>query len=565
MPRAVRWLGFALPALLVSALACHPGPIDPVLQRRLDTRLRNIEPLDLERVTVEPPTPIEKALTQQLERVPTSQPAEQRVEIDVAEVRLATLQNNLDLNVVRVDPSIAQTFVSEAEAKFDALITLNLTREYQDLPRIDDEIVPITRDAQQNDLFKYKAGLEVPLQTGGKIKLDGLWDKKKLDLETKKGQYLAGLNFSISQPLLRGAGIDVNVAPIRLARYNASVVDTQTMLAAIKVLAIAEKAYWKVYGAWKKLEVVRDQYNLAFDNLEVVRRLVEEGRRAEIEALRATVGVTDRLEGLIAATYDLRRKQRDLERVMFGEIRDVRAEQVVVPITDPQLVGFVFDYDQLATQALESRLELLELELKLAADQVKIDYARNQVLPLATLEYEYSNLARGDGFGDAFDNFWDYQYAGWMVGLRVEMPVTNELRKSQLRRAIYGRLRRLATKEARRLTVEQEVYDALDTLKESWQRILAARQNVAFTGVNYQAEKKQFELGARTQIEVLEALTRLGSAQLREIDAIVAYQLAQIDLAFATGTLLGYAHVAMEPIPLDGLYSDTPPVLRNQN
>ena len=43
--------------------------------------------------------------------------------------------------------------------------------------------------------------------------------------------------------------------------------------------------------------------------------------------------------------------------------------------------------------------------------------------------------------------------------------------------------------------------------------------------------------------EVLEGLTRLGEAQIREVKAIVDYQVAQIDLAFATGTLLGYSRV----------------------
>jgi len=50
--------------------------------------------------------------------------------------------------------------------------------------------------------------------------------------------------------------------------------------------------------------------------------------------------------------------------------------------------------------------------------------------------------------------------------------------------------------------------------------------------------------------EVLEVLTQLGDAQIREVKAIVAYQAAQIDLAFATGTLLGYAGLDLTPVPL---------------
>jgi outer membrane protein TolC len=43
--------------------------------------------------------------------------------------------------------------------------------------------------------------------------------------------------------------------------------------------------------------------------------------------------------------------------------------------------------------------------------------------------------------------------------------------------------------------------------------------------------------------EVLETLTRLGDAQLREVRAVTDYQISLIDLAFATGTLLGHSHI----------------------
>ena len=45
--------------------------------------------------------------------------------------------------------------------------------------------------------------------------------------------------------------------------------------------------------------------------------------------------------------------------------------------------------------------------------------------------------------------------------------------------------------------------------------------------------------GARTSTEVLDAAARLAEAQSREIVAVTSYQISQIDLAFATGTLLG--------------------------
>ena len=48
----------------------------------------------------------------------------------------------------------------------------------------------------------------------------------------------------------------------------------------------------------------------------------------------------------------------------------------------------------------------------------------------------------------------------------------------------------------------------------------------------------------RLRAGVLEMLTRLGDSQMKEIRAITDYQIALIDLSFATGTLLGYTNVS---------------------
>lgn len=45
--------------------------------------------------------------------------------------------------------------------------------------------------------------------------------------------------------------------------------------------------------------------------------------------------------------------------------------------------------------------------------------------------------------------------------------------------------------------------------------------------------------------EVLETLTRLGEAQLKEVKAITDYQIALVDIAYATGTLLGYSNLLL--------------------
>jgi hypothetical protein len=109
--------------------------------------------------------------------------------------------------------------------------------------------------------------------------------------------------------------------------------------------------------------------------------------------------------------------------------------------------------------------------------------------------------------------------------------------------AILTRLQRLATRDQRRLSIRQEVLNAMDNLENAWRRILAARLETALAGRTYEAEKRQFDVGLRTSIDVLDAAARLGDAQSREVRALATWQISLVDLAFATGTQLGQARI----------------------
>jgi outer membrane protein len=60
----------------------------------------------------------------------------------------------------------------------------------------------------------------------------------------------------------------------------------------------------------------------------------------------------------------------------------------------------------------------------------------------------------------------------------------------------------------------------------------------------------QFEQGVRTSTEVIDQQTRLANAKLSEVSAVTDYQIAQVDIAFATGTVLGASRVSWEPARL---------------
>lgn len=594
-----RFLRLALLAFFAGAGGCASweGRLDRDFERQVDERLDRITQTRLKNRSSRAPLTIEQGMEKQKERRggTTSAPADapQTLRLSVGAIREETLRNNLDLQVVVLEPRIARTKVSEERAKFDATISLGASYKKSDLPELDGPTVQLKEQksaldraigayelSQQSDgmldkvfgkaaekaLLDYLgardgnltkvtevsqrkedaalgAGISVPLPTGGVASLRQAFDQNNKLSPVFSDQSLSGTKLTFSQPLLRNAGVDVNNASIRIARLGEKATIAQTKLAAIKILAASEKAYWRVYAARRQLEVRERLAELAHQQLELVERRATEGLSAPIEIVRAEVGVAKQQENLIVAQTIDRLVQRDLKRIVNIENVEVNSDTRIIPETDPELVQYSLDANALADEAVVNRMEMLELELELAADKVRIDFARNQVLPLITLDFEYGLAARGGSLGTAWENTWGYDTGTYGMGIRGEIPVTNEAREAQLRRAKLQRTKRLSTRAARELSIRQEVCDAVDVLNQNWQRILATRRTVIASDANYIAEQKQFEQGKRTMREVFEALGELGEAQLREIAAVVEYQVSLIDLAFATGTLLGYSDV----------------------
>ncbi len=585
-----RWLMLVAVAMVLSPAGCAvwEGRLDDDYSQSVDRRIAGIDQFNIADESIVEPATVEEKLEGLLtQRQPIGDerntddddsssgedddsddseagPPKSR-SFSVADVRSAVLENNLDLAVIMLDPTIAATKITEEQAKFDATIAANIAYKREDLPRLDNdfveftsendaldkEVVKLTDVEQQKEKLSFDIGIGGKLPTGGKFKVAQMFDESNKLEPQRFEQYVTALKFSFSQPLLRDAGVDVNVASIRLARLDERAKSATTKLKAIHTLAKAEKAYWKLYTARRVLDVREQQYDLAFRNLDLVRQRANQGLSPEIEVIRAEVGVANRLESLFIAETDTRLTQRNLKMMLNLSDVDLNSVTELITTTEPQLVLFDLDGERLVAAATSNRMELLELELDLAADAIRINFAENQVLPLFDLDFEYGVLERGQGFSNTWQGMWDFDNQTLGIGGRLEIPVTNEKRKSKLRRAILTRMQRLATQERREMLIRQEVYDALDVFHQNWQRVLAARQNVIVSGVNYEAELKQFDLGLRTMREVFEALTQLGEAQVKEVKAIVSYQFSQIDLAFATGTLLGYSRVGLEPLPFE--------------
>ena len=537
LPRPALPLTFTLGAL-VAFSGCAKNPLrlyeddygDPVPR----ARLLEVDPVVL---------PERPADANEVPTPPDVIAEDNRVELDLAQARAFTLENNLDLRVALINPSAASQNLRAEEAAWDAVFSVDARWTETDQPT-STGLVGSQIESQQ-----ITPRVNVPLRTGGDVSVGFPINQSSNNnpFTTLDPAITTDFEVSISQPLLRGGGRETATHALRVASYQEGIELARTKLEVIRQLAESDRSYWRLYAALRALDVARQQFDLASTQLDRSRRLFDNGRVAEIEVTRAEEGVATRLEGVIQAGNAVKRQQRALKLVMNAPQFSLEELPIIWPSTDPNPAPLTIDPDALTDVALSRRMELLELELQLAIDASVTALRENEALPLFTVDYTYRLNGLDDNFAGSTRQLRENDFQDWSLGLRFETPVTNDAAEARLAGAVIDRLQRLASREARRQSIEQEVRDAVDNIDDGWQRILAARQSALLAGRTLAAEQRQFDVGRNTTTDVLDAATRLADAQLAEIRALTEYQIAKVDLAFATGSVLGAARIDWAP------------------
>ena len=513
--------------LLAIAEGCEPD------LKAMAEKLNRIETVRLEEQSRSAPVTIKEATEQLTKDVTEPNQTRPTVELTLEEVRAAALTNNLDLKVELMDPAIAQQTVDIERAKFEAVFLGSARYSEADL----------TPGGDRSYNREYEAAIAKPLPTGTLITVRVPFGKDDFGVSE------AAVSVSVIQSLLRGAGTRVNTQSIRIATYAKGIVDAGTKLAAIDILANVDGAYWQLYAARKELDVRREQYKLAQDQLRHARNKVAAGSAPKFEIVRAEAGLSGRLEDVISAETAVRDRERDLRRIMNRKDMPLNSEAGIIPLTDPDPRGLDLNAETLTAEALNNRMEMIQLELRLAINDLDVELARNDTLPRLDLDYTYAAAGQAGTTRRAFDNVFDRPAEDHSVGVSAVVPLGNRAAQARLRQARLARIRNQVDRERIEQLVRQDVYESVDGLEQNWRRILAAEQGAVTAYRDYQVEQQQFQLGFRTSTDVLFAASRLADAQLRRIRAFVEYEVAQVQVALATGTLLGRGNVQLSPCP----------------
>lgn len=469
---------------------------------------------------------------------PIGNAALEQVELRLEDARLAALAGNLDLRVELVNPAIAEQIVSEERGAFEKTFLLGSSWQRRDDPQ----------DPPDTTFNVVSPGVNIPLTNGGRLQFGYDFNRNNPHDNVNPTQVKSGAGVTLEQPLLRGLGYNVNTAPIQIACLAQGSASAGAKLKAIQVAAEVERAYWNLWSAHKLLEIARQQKELAVKQVDLSRKIVEAELLPAVEIIRAESGSLSRDNGVITAETVVRIAGRELKRVMQKADLPVNGPTLLTPLTEPNPSALKFDRTSVSQAAIDNRMELLQIRLEVFQNWINQEVQRNSQLPKLDLIARIKGLGLDQDLGGSLDDLGRGQHGDGLIGVTLQVPLSGNISaQARVRQAELNYWLLQVRQQQQTVAIEQQVLNAIDRVEQGWRRVQATNAATEASRKTYEAEARLNAAGERTSTEVFLVLSNLADAQAQEISAITDFQIAKVDLAEATGTVLGFAHIHWNP------------------
>jgi outer membrane protein TolC len=260
---------------------------------------------------------------------------------------------------------------------------------------------------------------------------------------------------------------------------------------------------------------------IAQEHRQTSARMHEAGETAALSVLKADTEVVKRQSDLVRARAELERARLAVG-ILLGKAEPLR----VLPGPAPDSTALTSS-ETLVREALARRPEIAVNAAKIGAADAQTLSARLRLLPqlsgsaaVFASDMPYPT-GKKDGWRLTIDLTWPLFDGGYRSSKRAQAEAETEGAR--------------AVAEAQRLTIAQEVADAVRDLGVARERLRLAEQQAAFAAEAAASAKRTFAAGVAGSLEVLDANDRLYQADVALADARGRLGIADAAVAKAVG------------------------------
>ncbi len=464
---------------------------------------------------------------------PTIAAQRPKLELTVKDAILMTLEGNPSFRLERVNAAISETLEAQERSEFDPQLRAGYlaSRKRDRGGSTSEEGIDGTRTSETS------ADVEISefLPTGTEVSAGASFDRSWSDLYGD--QHTTRVGLTVTQALLKGAGLAPNLANLRQARLDALASLYELRAFAEALVAQVEGTYWDFALAQREIEIFTDSLQLAQQQLKETEERIALGLLAETELAAAKAEVALRREDLINARSTLEVTRLRLLRLTSPPgpspwNREVHIKNIPA-VPEVQLDGVEAHIEV----ALKMRPDLNQAQLQLERGDLEIAKTRNGLLPRLDLFIGLGKTGYANSFKDSVEDLDGKRY-DILAGVNLEYSLGNRENRAIHRRAILSR--RLANEAIENLTqlIQLDVRSAYIEANRYKEQVAATFATRQLKQEAHRAEVEKFRVGKSTSFLVAQAQRDLVASQISEISSVVNYLKALVDLYLLEGSLL---------------------------
>jgi len=446
------------------------------------------------------------------------------------------LDKNFGLAIQRFDTANALETLKIARADYDPALTLTTIRSSSQADNADTSLV-----GTRNDNFSTRLGLSQRIPTGATLALSQNLNRRGTNnaFALMNPAYTADLSLSVSQPLLRGAGSRVALAPIRRAEIGTEISALNTTARVLQVVRDTEAAYYSLVYARESLKVRRQSLDLAQRLFDENTARLGTGVATDLDVLQAEVGVENARRSVLLAEQTV----RDAEDRLLNLIGQFEFDETLGEVALPPTATFSPDFEISYALARKQQPEYLAATQSIKQLQLDLATARRNRLPSLDLNAAGGYNTRDASLSRAYNRLPDGDGYSWQLDLALRFPWGLRAERARYNTALNN----LRREETRLRQIEQtlalDVRSAVRAVETNLVSVSISRKATELSARQYELERARFDAGLSTSRRVLEAQDDLESARVAELQAQVNLRTAMAELNRIDGTSLALYNI----------------------
>ncbi|MBI5368672.1 MAG: TolC family protein, partial [Planctomycetes bacterium] len=351
--------------------------------------------------------------------------------------------------------------------------------------------------------------------------------------------WATSVGFQLTQPMLRGRGSSVVMAPIRIARKDQKAARDRFEAEVSSTILEVLDAYWNLVRELRQRDIQVARLHRGEALLEENRQHVRLGQMPPVEALQAEASVAQQREELLNAESAIGTASDVLKRLVAPPRTSLEEWGFqVAPTEEPITRPVAIDEAGAIRLAMERRTEIAALMTQIEAQELTIMLSKDQLLPLLDLSYTFRYNGLGGDLEGSYDSLGSTDYKNWAVGVVFEYPLGTRQARGQLRASETARRRLLLDLKILESQIIVQVRQAIRELGFAQQRIVAAQVAVELGRRQVEAEERRMALGITTSLDFLRIQEDLEQAETSALNAAIDHTTAVYRYQRAVGTLL---------------------------